>query len=80
MSESKKDDIELDVSEIESKELQTKPDHKEVAVQNSPECQEVAVQTHGEPTGAETTGIYNLVEFGYYTYIALTVIRFFFVW
>ena len=32
------------MSEIESKEWQTKPDCREVAVQNSPDCQEVAVQ------------------------------------
>ena len=41
------------MSEIEGKERQTKPDFREVGVQNCPECQDVAVQTHGE---AETTG------------------------
>ena len=32
------------MSEIESKEWQTKPDCREVAVQNNPDCKEAAVQ------------------------------------
>ena len=44
------------MSEIESKEQQTKPDCRAVAVQNSPDYQEVAVQTHSEATAAETIG------------------------
>ena len=46
--DSKKEELELDVSEIEKKEQQTKPD-----------CREVAVQTRGEATAAEITGICN---------------------
>ena len=53
--ESKEEELELDMSEIESKELQTKPDCRDVAVQTTPDykdidvqikpdCQEVAVQ------------------------------------
>ena len=55
ISEWKKEVLELDVSEIESEEQWTKPDCREVAVQNSPDCQEVAVQTQA----AECTGIYK---------------------
>ena len=55
------------MSEIERKELQTKPDTKdvgvqikpdcqEVAVQRSPDIQEVAVQTQSEAANAEKTG------------------------
>ena len=55
ISEWKKEVLNLDVSEIESKEQRTKPDCREVAVQNSPDCQEVAVQTQA----AECTGIYK---------------------
>ena len=44
MSESKKD-LELELSEVDNKERQTKPDCKDVAVQNSPDCREVAIQT-----------------------------------
>ena len=36
------------MSEIESKEWQTKPDSREVAVQNSTDCQEAAVQNSPE--------------------------------
>ena len=43
-SDTKKKDLGLGLSEIESKEQQTKPDCRAVAVQNSPNCQEVAVQ------------------------------------
>ena len=39
-----KEESELDRSEIERKELQTKPDYREVAVQIKPDSQEVAVQ------------------------------------
>jgi len=45
ISENKKEEFELDVSAIENKERQTKPDCRDMAVQNSPDCQEVAVQT-----------------------------------
>ena len=55
------------MSEIERKELQTKPDCRDVEVQIRPECQEVAVQntpdsremavqTENEATNAEMTG------------------------
>ena len=44
--------------EIESEELQTKPDCRDVAVQITPHCQEVAVQTH--TTAVETTGRPNM--------------------
>ena len=53
MSESKKGEFELDMSAIESREQQTKPDHKDVAIQSSPECQDVAVQTYCESTAVE---------------------------
>ena len=53
MSESKKGEFELDMSAIESREQQTKPDHKDVAIQSSPECQDVAVQTCCESTAVE---------------------------
>ena len=67
MSNSKKEELGFDLSETESKEQQTKPDNREVAiqisqecqevaVQTSPDCQEVAVQTHGRPTAVKTTG------------------------
>ena len=56
MSESKKEEVELDVSTIETKEQQTKPDCRDRAVQNSPDCQEVAVQTCGEIATVEGTG------------------------
>ena len=53
MSDSKKEGLALDLSAMEKKEQQTKPDYREVAVQYSPECcdmavhsREVAVQTH----------------------------------
>ena len=52
VSENKKEEFELDISAIENKEQQTKPDFKDVAVQNKPDCQEVAVQTHSEATAA----------------------------
>ena len=55
MSKSKKV-LELDVSVIESKEQQSKPDCRDVAVQSSPDYKDSAVQTHGEPTVAATTG------------------------
>lgn len=48
--------LELDVSVIESKEQQSKPDCRDVAVQSSPDYKDSAVQTHGEPTVAATTG------------------------
>ena len=41
--------------EIEKKERQTKPDYKDVAVQNSYDCGEVAVQTY-ESTATNITG------------------------
>ena len=53
------------MSDIERKELQTKPDCTDVAVQITPECQEVAVQkspdiqavqTQTEATNVEMTG------------------------
>ena len=56
MSESKKEEVKLDMSTIESKELQTKPDCRDMAVQNSPDCEEVAVQTCGEIATVESTG------------------------
>ena len=40
----------------ESIEQQSKPDYRDVVIQNSPDCQEAAVQTHGEATAAEITG------------------------
>ena len=46
----------LDVSAIESKEQQSKPDCRDVAVQSSPDYKDSAVQTHGEPTVTATTG------------------------
>ena len=52
INESKKEEFELDISAIENKERQTKPDFKDVAVQSKPDCQEVAVQTHSEATAA----------------------------
>ena len=55
MSESKKV-LESDVSLIKSKEQQSKPDCRDVAVQSSPDYKDSAVQTHGEPTVAATTG------------------------
>ena len=48
--------LELDVSVIESKEQQSKPDCRDVAVQSSPDYKDSAVQTRGEPTVAGTTG------------------------
>ena len=45
MSESRKEELDLDSFETE---WQTKPDFSDTAV-----------QTHGEATAAETTGIYN---------------------
>ena len=56
ISENKKEEFELDISVSESKEQQTKPDSRDVAVQNSPEYQERGVQTHGEATATEITG------------------------
>ena len=57
MSQGKKEEeVELDMSTIESKELQTKPDCRDMAVQNSPDCEEVAVQTCGEIATVESTG------------------------
>ena len=63
MSDSKKEELELDLSALEKKEQQTKPDYRDVAIQNSPDCcnkavqnKEVAVQTH-EATCVETNGI-----------------------
>ena len=53
MSESKKGEFELDMSAIESRGLQTKPDRKDIAIQSSPECQDVAVQTYCESTAVE---------------------------
>ena len=55
------------MSDIEKKELQTRPDCtdiavqirpdcQEAAVQNSPDIQEMAVQTQSEATNAEMTG------------------------
>jgi len=55
MSENKKV-LELDVSVIESKEQQSKPDYREVAIQSCPDCKNSAVQTHSEPTVVATTG------------------------
>ena len=52
INENMKEEFELDISAIENKERQTKPDFKDVAVQNKPDCQEVAVQTHSEATAA----------------------------
>ena len=48
--------LELDVSVIESKDQQSKPDCRDVAVQSSPDYKDSAVQTHGEPTVAAITG------------------------
>ena len=47
---------ELEQSVIEMKEQQTKPDCRDVAVQNSPEYQEMAVQTYGQATAAKSIG------------------------
>ena len=66
-SENKKEEFELGISAIESKEQQTKldfkdaavqssPDSQEVAVQSSPDSQEVAVQTNSETTTVEIAG------------------------
>ena len=55
MSESKKGEFELDISAVESREQRTKPDCKDVAIQNSPDCQEIAVQKYGESTAVEIT-------------------------
>ena len=55
MSENKKA-LELDVSVIESKERQSKPDCRDVAIQSSPDCRNSAVQTHSEATVVATTG------------------------
>ena len=63
MSESKKGEYELDMSAIESREQQTKPDCKNVAIQNSPDCQEVTVQTYGESTAVEITSGRPIVLF-----------------
>ena len=41
------------MSAIESRELQTKPNRKDVVIQSSPECQDVAVQTYCESTAVE---------------------------
>ena len=57
----------MDWSETEEKEQQTKPNCRDVAIQNipnyqeidvqtKPDYQEAVVQTHGEATAAETTG------------------------
>ena len=48
--------LELDVSVIESKDQQSKPDCRDVAVQSSPDYEDSATQTHDEPTVAATTG------------------------
>ena len=56
MSDKKKEELELDISEIERKEWQTKPDCRDVAVQHCPDWREIAVQTHGEASAADTTG------------------------
>ena len=57
MSESKKEEPELHLPEIERKEEQTMLDCQAMAVQTSPDCQDVAVQTHGEAIATETAGI-----------------------
>ena len=70
MTDSKKEELELDLSALEKKEQQTKPDYRDVGVQNSSDCcdntvqnkkvavenKDMAVQTH-EATGVETNGI-----------------------
>ena len=49
ISENKKKEFEQDdASAIENKEQLTKPDSRDVAVQNSPDCQEVAVQIRSD--------------------------------
>ena len=61
------EELEVDWSETEEKEQQTKPNCRDVAIQNipnyqeidvqtKPDYQEAVVQTHGEATAAETTG------------------------
>ena len=45
----------MDMDEIEKKEQKTKPDYKDVSVQNSYDSQEMAVQTH-KSTATEITG------------------------
>ena len=60
MSENKKV-LELDVSVIESKERQSKPDYRDVAIQSCPDCKNSAVQTHSEPTVVATTGKQGLI-------------------
>lgn len=44
----------MEMDEIEKKERKTKPDYKDVAVQNSCDSQEMAVQTY-EPAAMEIT-------------------------
>ena len=74
MSESKKEELVLDMSEIERKELQTKPDcrdvavqirpeYQEMAVQNSPVIREMAVQTQSVATNTEMTGRLSICSY-----------------
>ena len=67
------------MSEIERKELQTKPDTRdvgvqikpdcqEVAVQRSPDIQEVAVQTQSEAANAEMTGRPSICKYHKHQY------------
>lgn len=52
----------MEMDEIEKKERKTKPDYKDVAVQNSYDSQEMAVQTY-EPTAMEIAGKLQLYVF-----------------
>lgn len=62
MSETdKKGEFEIDMSAIESREQQTKPDCRDVAVQNSPNCQDMAIQTYRESTAMEITSGRSIV-------------------
>lgn len=67
------------MSEIERKELQTKPDTRdvgvqikpdcqEVAVQRSPDIQEVAVQTQSEAANAEKNGRPSICKYDKHQY------------
>ena len=49
----------------ESIEHQSKPDYRDVVIQNSPECKEAAVQTNSEATAAEITGKLQLCSVTY---------------
>ena len=46
----------------ESIDQQSKPDYRDVVIQNSPDCKEAAVQTHGEAAAAAAAEITGKLE------------------